>query len=263
MATTAPQVVLFGDSLFQYSSQLLDGFSLQAALQFEFIRRLDVMNRGYSGFNTDHALKYLPDIFPERTASSPKMDYLAILFGANDAVLENSVTNQHVPLDRYKENLIKIINHPNISAHKPQILLVTPPPLDEIKATPRNLENGHLEPIRTTTVSASYSEVVRQVARENPGVVLIDLWQVFMDKADSMEPGNYTPGGPLLGSFDNGKQGGLDVLLHDGLHMGGEGYRVFYDALRPHIGKEWKDLADGDRTGFVVPDWQELCIPKN
>jgi hypothetical protein len=42
----------------------------------EFIRRLDVVNRGFSGFNTDHALKHLPDIFPERTASSPKLDYL-------------------------------------------------------------------------------------------------------------------------------------------------------------------------------------------
>ncbi|KAF4993012.1 hypothetical protein FDECE_13543 [Fusarium decemcellulare] len=259
MASTLPQVVLFGDSLFQHSAELIDGFSFQAALQYDFIRRLDIINRGLSGFNSDHALKHLPDIFPERSASSPKMDYLAILFGANDAVLDNAVTNQHVPLDRYKENLIKIINHPRITAHKPKILLVTPPPLDEIKSTPRSLSNGHKEALRKFAVSASYSEVVREVAREHPNTILIDLWQAFMDKAAEMAPGDYTPGGPLLGSPENGKPGGLDILLHDGLHMGGEGYRVFYETLRPHIGKEWKGLADDDRTGFVIPDWRELC----
>ncbi|KAM0436889.1 hypothetical protein ACHAPT_002602 [Fusarium lateritium] len=260
MASTLPQVVLFGDSLFQHAIQLLDGYSFQAALQSEFIRRLDIVNRGFSGFNTDHALKHLPDIFPERTASSPKLDYLVILFGANDAVLETAVTNQHVPLERYKENLTKIVNHPRITAHKPQIILVTPPPLDEIKSTPRSLANGHKAALRKFAVSASYSEVVRQVAKENPGTVLVDLWQAFMDKAAEMSsPGDYTPGGPLLGSPENGKQGGLDVLLPDGLHMGGEGYRIFYEALLPHIGKEWKGLSDDNRTGFVIPDWRELC----
>ncbi|KAJ4200719.1 hypothetical protein NW767_007338 [Fusarium falciforme] len=174
--------------------------------------------------------------------------------------METSVTNQHVPLERYKENLTKIINHPRITAHKPQIILVTPPPLDEIKSTPRSLGNGHKAALRHFAVSASYSEVVRQVAKENPGVALVDLWQVFMDKAAEMaSPGDYTPGGPLLGSPENGKQGGLDVLLPDGLHMGGQGYQIFYDALLPHIGKEWKGLGEEDRTGWAIPDWRDLC----
>ncbi|KAM5362513.1 hypothetical protein ACJZ2D_012503 [Fusarium nematophilum] len=262
MASAVPQVVLFGDSLFQHSTEILEGFSFQAALQYAFIRRLDIVNRGLSGYNTDHALKHISDIFPERTASSPKMDYLVILFGANDAVLDLPTTGQHVPLDRYKQNLNEIINHPRITAHKPQILLVTPPPLDEIKSTPRNLAWGHSRGIRTSAISASYSEGARQVARENPGVIVVDLYQALMDKAIAMAPGDYTAGGPLLGSPENGKQGGLDVLLHDGLHMSGAAYRVFYDTLRPHIGNEWKDLADDDRTGFVLPDWRDLCESK-
>ncbi|KAF5026065.1 hypothetical protein F66182_1857 [Fusarium sp. NRRL 66182] len=258
MASTVPQVVLFGDSLFQQCATLQEGFSFQAALQSNFIRRLDIVNRGYSGFNTDIALRYLPDIFPERTASSPKMDYLVLLLGANDAVLEDAITKQHVPIDRYKQNLTKIINHPNIAAHKPQILLVTPPPLDEIKTTPSSIANGHKGAIRTSAVSASYSEVARQVARENPGVVLVDLWKAQMDEAISLSPGDYTAGGPWLGSPENGKQGGLDALLHDGLHMSGAGYQVFYETIRPLIGKEWQGLADDDRQGFVIPDWREL-----
>ncbi|KIL84160.1 hypothetical protein FAVG1_12588 [Fusarium avenaceum] len=258
MASTVPQVVLFGDSLFQQCSDLQEGFSFQAALQSDFIRRLDIVNRGYSGFNTDIALRYLPDIFPERTASSPKMDYLVLLFGANDAVLPDAFTKQHVPIDRYKTNLTKIVNHPHITAHKPQILLVTPPPLDEIKSTPRSIENGHKGAVRTFTITAAYAEVARQVARENPEVVLVDLWQAQMDKAVSLTPGDYTPGGPFLGDPENGKQGGLDDLLHDGLHMSGLGYQVFYETLKPLIGKEWHGLPDDDRRGFVIPDWREL-----
>ncbi|KAF4968231.1 hypothetical protein FSARC_4322 [Fusarium sarcochroum] len=258
MASTVPQVVLFGDSLFQQSSDLQEGFSFQAALQSDFIRRLDIVNRGYSGFNTDIALSYLPEIFPERTASSPKMDYLVLLFGANDAVLKDAITKQHVPIDRYKENLTKIINHPRITAHKPQILLVTPPPLDEIKTTPRSIENGHRGAVRTSAVSAAYAEVARQVAQANPGVQIVDLWKAQMDKAISLTPGDYTTGGPWLGSPENGKQGGLDALLHDGLHMSGAGYRVFYEALTPFIGKEWHGLPGDDRRGFVIPDWREL-----
>ncbi|CAJ0553742.1 Ff.00g122540.m01.CDS01 [Fusarium sp. VM40] len=258
MASTVPQVVLFGDSLFQQCSDLQEGFSFQAALQSDFIRRLDIVNRGYSGFNTDIALRYLPDVFPERTASSPKMDYLVLLFGANDAVLPDAFTKQHVPIDRYKTNLTKIVNHPHIAAHKPQILLVTPPPLDEIKSTPRSIENGHKGAVRTSTVTAAYAEVARQVARENPEVVLVDLWQAQMDKAVSLAPGDYTPEGPFLGDPENGKQGGLDDLLHDGLHMSGLGYQVFYETLKPLIGKEWHGLPDDDRRGFAIPDWREL-----
>ncbi|CZR40075.1 uncharacterized protein FPRO_04974 [Fusarium proliferatum ET1] len=258
MASTVPQVVLFGDSLFQQCSDIQDGFSFQAALQSDFIRRLDIVNRGYSGFNTDIALRYLPEIFPERTASSPKMDYLVLLFGANDAVLPGAITKQHVPIDRYKENLTKIINHPRIAAHKPQILLVTPPPLDEIKTTPRSIESGHQGAVRKSAISAAYSKVAREVARENPGVILVDLWKAQMDKAISLTPDDYTPGGPWLGDPENGKQGGLDTLLHDGLHMSGSGYQVFYESLKPFIGKEWHGLADDDRKGFVIPDWREL-----
>ncbi|KAH7162453.1 SGNH hydrolase-type esterase domain-containing protein [Dactylonectria estremocensis] len=264
MATTYPQVVLLGDSLFQHAAEVLDGFSFQSALQRKFWRRLDIVNRGLSGWNSSHALQYIPDIFPERNGDlGPKMDYLVILLGANDAVIELPTTSQHVPIHQYKENLTKIINHPRITAHKPKILLVAPPPLDQIKVTVRNVAEGHSQATRTSAISASYSEVAREVAKENPGVVLIDLWKAIMDKAIKMAaPGDYTPGGPWLGSPESGKQGGLDELLPDGLHMSGKAYEVFYDTIVPHIGQEWQALEDDDRAGYLLPDWRDLCGAK-
>lgn len=179
--------------------------------------------------------------------------------GANDAVKPGAATSQHVPIETYKENLSKIINHPHIQAHSPKILLVTPPPVDEIKLQEVDVAYGHPAAIRSSAISASYSEKAREVARENPGVVLIDLWQAIMGEAISMSPEDYQPGGPWLGSPENGKQGGLDKLLPDGLHMGGQGYRVFFDEIKAHIGQ---NIKPDDRTDYIIPDWRVVTPPK-
>ncbi|POR37215.1 GDSL esterase/lipase [Tolypocladium paradoxum] len=258
MAVPYPQIVLLGDSLLQRSVDLEDGFSFQAALQSRCIRRLDVVNRGFSGWNTANVVKHLHDIFPQPTESLPKIKYLIILLGTNDAVIPMPTTSQHVPIDEYKENLTKIITHPHVQAHRPKILLVTPPPVDQIKVTKLNTEEGHPSAIRTSAISASYSEMVREVARENSGVVLVDLWQALMDKAIAMAPNDYQTGGAWLWTLENGKQGGLAQLLPDGIHMSGDAYRVLYEQVKPHIGKEWTNLPYDDRSGYVFPDWRVM-----
>lgn len=87
--------MLFGDSLFQGASAVQDGFSFQGALQnrmpvhtpgetiilvsdpiIDCIRYLDVINRGFSGYNTKNALQLLPQIFLPPSPSNPKIEYL-------------------------------------------------------------------------------------------------------------------------------------------------------------------------------------------
>lgn len=257
MAKSYPQFVLLGDSLIQNSGRLVDGFSFQSSIYGLVERRLDVVNRGFSGWNTKNTVQYLDELFPAPTADAPKIKYLLILLGANDAVLDWAPTKQHCPLDQYKENLGKIVSHPSIRAHAPKILLVTPPPLDEIKHAHVDRGHGLPNPQREHAVSAAYCDKAREVARENPDVVLIDLWQAVMDKAIEMTPADYESGGPWLGSPENGKSGGLDSLLPDGLHMSGDAYRVFFEAVRPHIGSEWADEPDKD---FVYPTWRQLNL---
>lgn len=110
---------------------------------------------------------------------------------------------------------------------------------------------------REQAVSTKYAEKVREVARENPDVVLVDLWKAIMVKAIYMaDTEDYIPGGPWLGSPENGKSGGLDSLLPDGIHMSGEAYRIFFETIRPHIGTEWANLEP--EAGFVYPTWQEV-----
>lgn len=39
-------------------------------------RRLDVVNRGFSGYNTSQALEILEQVFPKLSPEGPKMKYL-------------------------------------------------------------------------------------------------------------------------------------------------------------------------------------------
>lgn len=133
---------------------------------------------------------------------------------------------------------------------------MTPPPLDEIKTAIDDQAEGFPSSIRRAAVSAQYSQKARDVAAEYENVTLIDLYQVLMDKAIDMVPGDYEKGGPLPGTPENGKRAGLKELLPDGLHLGGAAYREFYKILRPHIGPQWLGLPEGDRTGYVFPDWR-------
>jgi len=253
MAKPYPQIVLLGDSLIQGCCEASDGFSFQAELQCHAMRRFDVVNRGFSGWNTANAVRYLADMFLPPSESGPKLECLVVLLGANDAVQPMLTTVQHVPLSDYKKNLVKIVTHPNITGHNPKIILVTPPPIDEIRVTELDLAAGHPKPQRTSKISAEYTQAARDVAAEVPGVVLVDLWQALMDHAVSRTPG-FQAGGPLPGTPEFGERGGLADLLPDGLHMSGEAYRVFYETLSVHLG-------DWSKGPSVFPDWREVNPP--
>ncbi|KAK3380057.1 SGNH hydrolase-type esterase domain-containing protein [Lasiosphaeria ovina] len=253
MAAPYPQVILFGDSLFQQAVRP-DGFSFQAALETHCLRRLDVVNRGLSGYNTSNALQALPRIFPSPAPAGSKIEYLLVLFGANDASLPLPTNRQHVPLDRFKINLTRIITHPNIAAHKPKIVLITPPPLDEIHIASKDVADGHGQATREAKISAEYSEAVRQVAAANPDVILVDLWKALMETAVAKTPGFDASSGAVLGDPGSGVRGHLEHLLPDGLHMSSEAYRVFYDLVEPLVGAEWAGTPQEDRVAYVLPD---------
>jgi len=259
MATAYPQIVLFGDSLVQGAGDFVNNFSLQAALQAQVLRRFDVVNRGLSGYNTSNALKVLPQIFAPPVEGGPKLAYLFVLLGANDACRPLAVDNQHVPLDRYKENLRRIVTHPHITAHKPKIFIVTPPPLDEIRMDEVDRAAGHGGALRSAKTSAAYSDAARAVAVETAGVTLVDLYRALMDAAVANTPGfTPDPNGPALGDPACGQRGYLEQLLPDGLHLSTEAYRIFYhDLVRPLVGSEWAGTPAEDKVGYVFPEWRD------
>jgi isoamyl acetate esterase len=129
-----------------------------------------------------------------------------IFFGANDACLPEQP--QHVPLDRYSENLKLLCLHPSVVAHDDvKIILVTPPPVNEYQ-----LEEviGFTTLRRTAAHTKKYADACREAA-EKLDLPVVDLWQAFMSKA------GWKEGEPLTGSRDLERNEVLDNLLRDGM----------------------------------------------
>eukprot|EP00054_Salpingoeca_dolichothecata_P023899 m.160964 g.160964 ORF g.160964 m.160964 type:complete len:231 (-) comp24836_c0_seq9:193-885(-) len=97
-----PTICLFGDSITQQAFDV-QRHGWAAQLADLLIRKVDVLNRGFSGFTTNRIEPAMSRIFP------PAQQHLltTVFFGANDA----SSGGQHVPLDVYANSLDRIIQH--------------------------------------------------------------------------------------------------------------------------------------------------------
>jgi lysophospholipase L1-like esterase len=145
-------------------------------------------------------------------------------------------------MENYRKNLKAIITNPLIVAHKPTILIVTPPPINEVHLQSEDLNKGYPSLTRTQSNTAQYAAIVRDIAAEfkDQNVVLVDLWSAMMEEATRLTA-DFTKGGALLGSLKKGDSAGLRHLLVDGLHLTGAGYKVFVDQVIPFIGTNWAE----------------------
>jgi lysophospholipase L1-like esterase len=97
------RVVFFGDSITQHGFNP-DISGWVAMLAHWWSRRVDVINRGFSGYNSRWAQQIVDKVLPDE-----RPDLVFIFFGANDAV-DPSVL-QHVPLTEFKSNLQYIVEY--------------------------------------------------------------------------------------------------------------------------------------------------------
>jgi len=95
---------------------------------------------------------------------------------------------QHVPLQISKLNLKALVTHPAVVAHHPKIILVTPPPIDEIRQEEVDDAKGY--PLcRRASVTARYAEAARQVGAEFGGDrVVLELRSAVMAEAIRRNP---------------------------------------------------------------------------
>lgn len=119
---TRPSIILFGDSITQSGFSGGGGSNTPSAgwvslLSNAYARRADVLNRGFSGYNTRHALEVLSSVFVSsdinvhsNANSNDHVLMVAVFFGANDASLPGDREHcQHVPIDEYENNLRRIV----------------------------------------------------------------------------------------------------------------------------------------------------------
>ncbi|KAK2762575.1 hypothetical protein FQN54_000748 [Arachnomyces sp. PD_36] len=237
------QFILFGDSITQGSHNQDLGFAFAPALQNDYIRRLDVINRGFSGYTSAQALKALPRFFP--TPDRANVRAMTIFFGANDAVLPGGV--QYIPVEDYKRNLKAIIQHPAVKEQNLTVFLLTPPPINEYQTEVMDHGHGHDRLQRTASNTKVYADACREVGAEL-GVIVVDIWRAFMTFV------GWEEGKPLDGSKDVPENAALAKLFSDGLHFKPGGYRIVYNELLRVIRKDCPDLAP-ENIEMILPDW--------
>ncbi|GAA5932653.1 SGNH/GDSL hydrolase family protein [Sporobolomyces koalae] len=236
------QIVLFGDSITQ-GAWVPAGTGSTMAIAYQ--RKLDIMNRGLSGYNTAWALPIIKQWLPRVGERLPKIRMLAIWFGANDAALPTSP--QHVTLEDFKANLVTILDlvrSPTSPYYSPDAIpvLITPPPVDaKIRNDELTSRDPPRVPDRDSELTRQYAVAVHQVATEQ-NVHCVDVWNAIDTKAREEAGGK------------------LDKWLSDGLHLTGAGYEVVtYEIAKLIIDKlpqlHWEKLPQ------VFPHWEEL-IPQ-
>lgn len=134
-----------------------------------------------------------------------------VFFGANDAVLPG--LPQHIPLDEYRWNLKKIIQHKVLKPHDPKFILITPPPICEYATQAEDAEKGKNFVQRLAARTKEYADAALEVGEEL-GVPTVNLWKACIDYA-----GGWKEGEPIPGSKPDGINAKLTELFRDGLHF--------------------------------------------
>lgn len=220
-----PQLILFGDSITQFSFQV-NGWGAEIA--DKLVRKCDVINRGLSGYNSRWAKMILPRLINNQNSADNNIVAVTVFFGANDSALEDKNPQQHVPVQEYSENLkeiTRLLAAAGVTADR--VIFITPPPLHEpawekeclLKGSPLN---------RNNSVAGQYAQACVQAAGQC-GADVLDLW-TLMQK--------------------NGQD--YSVYLSDGLHLSEKGNqfvaRHLWGLLEPHVA----DLP------FILPYWGDV-----
>ncbi|XP_047701225.1 isoamyl acetate-hydrolyzing esterase 1 homolog isoform X2 [Prionailurus viverrinus] len=148
-----------------------------ASLADKLVRKCDVLNRGFSGYNTRWAKIILPRLIKKGTGLDSPVA-VTIFFGANDSALKDENPKQHVPLDEYVANLKGMVRYlKSVDVPEHRIVLISPPPLCEAAWERECLAQG-CKLNRLNLVVGEYAGACLQVARDC-GTDVLDLWTLM------------------------------------------------------------------------------------
>ncbi|OXC65348.1 hypothetical protein AYX13_05591 [Cryptococcus neoformans] len=249
VAAYTDAVMLFGDSLTQAWSA---GSFAQRMSEF-YLRRADVINRGFGGYNSEWAIPVFEQVFATKKdreqGGIQQVKLITIWLGANDACLASSP--QHVPLDKYKSNvkhIVNLIRDPSSPYHSPEtkIVLISPPPIIEAAWIESRLEKWKSfgcegpepEQNRDAKVTKQYAEGCKEVGAEL-GVPVVDFWTAIVEGAGGEKDEQLAP------------------YFYDGLHLTSEGYAVLFKAVSGLILATYPEL-NPETMPMRMPHWADV-----
>jgi len=241
--------ILFGDSITQFSNQIVDGFALQPALQETYIRRFDILNRGFSGYNSEHARLILPKILEsELNESKDNVKMMTIFFGTNDGFIDNNPI-QPVELSRYKENIAYLVELALKNNVKP---IVIGPSLHD----PNILAESSGGEVQTEVATCErywhYAQGAKNVCQKY-NVPFIDLWEEFRND------GGWTK--EQLFSFrkdsPESQVGSLGSYLNDGIHFTPKAYKILHTAIMNTIEQHYPEFLP-ESLPYKLAYWGDI-----
>ncbi|XP_010850350.1 PREDICTED: isoamyl acetate-hydrolyzing esterase 1 homolog [Bison bison bison] len=227
----AEQIVLMtwisGNRLFFLQFSFQQG-GWGASLADMLVRKCDVLNRGFSGYNTRWAKIILPRLVRKGSGLDSPVA-VTIFFGANDSALKDENPKQHVPLEEFVANLRSMVRYlRSVDVPEGRLILITPPPLCEATWAQECLQQG-CKLNRLNSVVGEYARACLQVAQDC-GADALDLWTLM--QKDGQDFSSY---------------------LSDGLHLSPKGNEFVFSHLWPLIEKKVSSLP------FLLPYWRDIA----
>ncbi|ODV59033.1 SGNH/GDSL hydrolase family protein [Ascoidea rubescens DSM 1968] len=234
------KLLLFGDSITEFCYNINPissktpsySFALGPALQETYKRKLDVVQRGFAGYNTRHAKQLLPKILDIEHASnkSSKVSLIVLYFGSNDAAVNGP---QKVPLDEFLCNMELMINQ--IISKNISLIVLGPAVHDAETWNPAHSDDVKLGNFRTNENNKFYcDELAKLCFKINiPYIHLYDIFSTY--------------------------KGPWQDLLTDGIHYSGEGYRLMYNEIMENIKIFYPQLYP-DNIKSKLPAWKDIKL---
>lgn len=288
MSLQRPQFICFGDSITQ---RAFGPSGWATALAESYQRRADIINRGYSGYNTAWGVRILPYVFDGAVVTPPAL--VTLFFGANDAVLPQSKEGektQHVPLQEYEKNMVAIIDHiQTVFEPSPAICIITPPPVSEQqrirhvfetygvrmeRSDRSNQVTGQVRAVKFRAKSKRGKQALILPRCDNLIGLVTNVKKISI--ADRVVAGFFSILSCLqyaLKCLELAERYGLCAvnlwqefqkvanwetgLLNDGLHLTAEGNALVGKLVEDAVNKAYPHL-DAAVLSMDLPDWSEL-----
>ncbi|QPG74476.1 hypothetical protein FOA43_001806 [Brettanomyces nanus] len=240
---------MFGDSITEFAFNELPPafgknvqFTLGAALSNAYTRKLQVVQRGFSGYTSKHAIRLVDSMLRfehDQRPDAEKVRIAFVFFGTNDARAKgtNPENTQHVDIDDYVSNMKNITR--KFQKRKIPLVVITPglhnqKMWDEVY--PEDLQTGDY---RSCQLNLEYSDAVAKECLQM-GVPVVHLYSA-MSKYLSEHTGETSKD-----------------LLADGIHMSGMGYRIIYDELMRQIHQNFPEVYP-DNIATKFPPWRLIA----